>query len=86
MNLTELTPDSSTEYSLRNATKYLKRPIGKVPPIKKSDGGCSRNNLWKTKTFAQHVDKRFHPNRGLDTLPVLNSNDYLDKFPLLTPR
>jgi hypothetical protein len=26
-----------------------------------------------------------HPNPGLDTLPVLNSN-YLDKIPLVTPR
>jgi hypothetical protein len=33
--LTELTQDSSTEYSLWKATKYLKRPIAQVPPIKK---------------------------------------------------
>jgi hypothetical protein len=33
--LTELTQDSSTEFSLRKATKYLKRPIAQVPPIKK---------------------------------------------------
>jgi hypothetical protein len=30
--------------------------------------------------------KRFHPYLGLDTLPVLNFNDYLDKIPLVTPR
>jgi hypothetical protein len=33
--LIELTQDSSTEYSLWRATKYLKRPIAQVPPIKK---------------------------------------------------
>jgi hypothetical protein len=32
--LTELTQDSSTDYSLWKATKYLKRPIAQVPPIK----------------------------------------------------
>jgi hypothetical protein len=32
------------------------------------------------------LKKRFHPNPGLDTLPVLNSNYYLDKIPLVTPR
>jgi hypothetical protein len=34
----------------------------------------------------QHPEKRFHPYPGLSTLLVLNSNDYLDKIPLATPR
>jgi hypothetical protein len=34
----------------------------------------------------QHLEKKFHPYPGLDTLPVLNSNHYLDKIPLVTPR
>jgi hypothetical protein len=33
--LTELTPDSSTEYSLWKVMKYLKRPTAQLPPIKK---------------------------------------------------
>jgi hypothetical protein len=33
--LTVLTQDSSTDYSLWIATKYLKRPISQVPSIKK---------------------------------------------------
>jgi hypothetical protein len=57
-----------------------------VPPIKKSDGRWARNNLEEANTFAQHLEKRFHPYPGLDTLPVLNSNDYLDEIPLATPR
>jgi hypothetical protein len=57
-----------------------------VPPIKRTDGRWARNNLEKANTFAQHIERRFHPNPGLDTLPVLNSNDYLDKIPLTTPR
>jgi hypothetical protein len=36
--LTELTPDSSTEYSCWKAAKYLKQQIAQVPPIKKTDG------------------------------------------------
>jgi hypothetical protein len=33
--LTELSQDCSTDYSLWKATKYLKRSIAQVPPIKK---------------------------------------------------
>jgi hypothetical protein len=40
--------------------------------------------LEKANTFA-HLPKSFHPNPGLDLLPVLNSNDYLEKIPLVTP-
>jgi hypothetical protein len=36
--LSEFTADNSTEYSLWKATKYLKRPIAQVPPIKKKTG------------------------------------------------
>jgi hypothetical protein len=36
--------------------------------------------------WARHLEKKFHPYPGLDTLPVLNSNDYLDKMPLATSR
>jgi hypothetical protein len=71
--LIELTPDSSTEYSLRKVTKYLKRPIAQVPLIKKTDGRWAHNNLEKANTFAQHRENRCHPNSILDTLPVLQS-------------
>jgi hypothetical protein len=57
-----------------------------VPPIKTTDGRWARNNLEKANTFAQYLKRRFHPFPGLDTLPVLNANDYLDKIPLATPR
>jgi hypothetical protein len=84
--LTELTADNSTEYSLWKATKYLKRPVAQVPPIKKSDGKWARSNLEKANIFAQQLEKRFNPNPGSDTLPHLNHNDYLDKLPLVTPK
>jgi hypothetical protein len=42
--LRELTNDSSTEYSLWNTTKNLRRPIMQTPPIKKLDGSWTRNN------------------------------------------
>jgi hypothetical protein len=51
---------------------------------KKTDRRWARNNLEKVNTFARHLEKRFHPNPGLDTLPVLNLNDYLDSIPLVT--
>jgi hypothetical protein len=34
----------------------------------------------------QHLEKKFHPYPGLDILEVLNSNDYLDKIPLVISR
>jgi hypothetical protein len=52
----------------------------------KTDGRWAHNNLEKANTFAQHLEKRFHPYPGLGTLSVLNLNDYLDKIPLATPR
>jgi hypothetical protein len=57
-----------------------------VPPIKKQLEDGAHNNLENANTFVQHLEKRFHPNPGLDTLPFLNLNDYLDKIPLVTPR
>jgi hypothetical protein len=57
-----------------------------VPPIRKTNGRWARNNLEKVNKFAQQLAKRFDPYAGLGTLPVLNSNDYLDKIPLATPR
>jgi hypothetical protein len=53
---------------------------------KKTDERWARNNFEKANTFAQRLEKRFHPYPGLSTLPLLNSNDYLDKIPLVTPR
>jgi hypothetical protein len=53
---------------------------------KKTDGRWARNNSEKANTFAQHLVKRFNPYSGLGPLLVLNSNDYLDKIPLATPR
>jgi hypothetical protein len=38
-----------------------------------TDGRWARNNSEKANTFAQHLEKRFHPNPGLGTLLVLNS-------------
>jgi hypothetical protein len=59
--LAELTPDSSTEYSLWKATNYLKQPIAQLPP--KTDGRWACNNyvcttLCKTipsKSCSRHI-------------------------------
>jgi hypothetical protein len=45
-----------------------------------------RTYLEKANTFAQYLENRFYPYPGLDILLVLNSNHYLDKIPLVTPR
>jgi hypothetical protein len=82
--LIELTQDSRTEYSLWKVTKYLKRRVAQMTPIKRTDGRWGRNNLEKANTFAHHLEKRFLPGSGLARLPVVNSNDYLSKIPLFT--
>jgi hypothetical protein len=84
--LTDLTADSSTEYSLWKATKYLKRPTTQVPPIRRTDGKWARSNLEKATIFAQHLEQRFYPNPGPDSLPDLNPNESLDMIPLVTPK
>jgi hypothetical protein len=53
---------------------------------KKTDRKWARTSLEKASIFAQHLEKRFHPNPGSDTLSHLNHNDYLDKIPLVTPK
>jgi hypothetical protein len=52
----------------------------------KPDGKWARSNLEEANIFAQHLEKRFRPNSGSDTLPDLNHNDYLDKIPLVTTK
>jgi hypothetical protein len=66
--------------------KISKTTNSSSAPLKKTDGRSVYNNLEKANIFAQHLGKIFHPNPGLDTLPVLNANYYLDKIPLATPR
>jgi hypothetical protein len=73
--------DNSTE-----SYKIFKKAYCSSTTIKKTDGKWARSNLEKANIFAQHIEKRFHPNRGSDTLPDLNHNDYLDKIPLVTPK
>jgi hypothetical protein len=55
--LTELTQDSSTEYSLQKAIKYLKRPIAQVPPIKKQmeDGPVT---TWRKQIHLRNILKK----------------------------
>jgi hypothetical protein len=84
--LTELTPDISIDYTLWKVTKYLKGLTAQEPPFRKIDGRWARNNLDKANTFSEHLENRFHPNPRLYILPVLNSNDYLNKILLVTPR
>lgn len=57
-----------------------------MPPIRKPDRKWARNNLQKANIFAEHLKTRFHLNEGDDALLHLNSNNYLDKIPLVTPK
>ena len=65
--LSKVTADSSTDYSLWKATKYLKRPKMQVPALRKDSRSWARNNRERADAFAEHLQNRFQPNPGLDT-------------------
>ena len=69
--LNKVTADSSTDHSLWEATKYLKRPKIQVPALRKDSRNWARNNQERADAFAEHLQNRFQPNPGLSTLPEL---------------
>jgi hypothetical protein len=56
-----------------------------VPPIRGTDGGWARGSLGRASAFSRHLEGGFNPYPGLDMLPILNSNDCLDRIPLAAP-
>ena len=79
-----MTADSSTDYSLWKATKYLKRQKMQVPALRKDSRNWARNNQERADAFAEHLQNQFQPNPGLDILPELQRNDYSDTIFLVT--
>jgi hypothetical protein len=67
--LSELSNESSTDYSLWKATKKLKRPIMQNPPIRNEDASWARSNIQKANRFANHLENTFQPNEG-NELPI----------------
>jgi len=63
--LSKLSVTSETTYSLRKATKRLKRSQTYHPPIRNGssqDGSWARSEKEKAETFTNHLFKIFKPN------------------------
>lgn len=58
--LIELEPGNA-EHNIWNATKYLKRPVRRVPPVKTAAGVWCRSSQEKADAFADHLETSFQP-------------------------
>ncbi len=70
--LRSLTYDKDSDYSLWKATKYLKRPVMHIPPIRTNNGHLAKTKEEKAERFADHLERTFQPN-----LTTLNQQDTL---------
>lgn len=69
--LEDLSPKAETNYSLWKATKNLKRPQIKIPPIRKECGEWARSDEEKAIVFANHLERVFTPNPPQGTPHIL---------------
>jgi hypothetical protein len=53
--LQELTAEGETDYSLWRATKYLKRPVCHISPLRRENGTWAKENKEKAELFAEHL-------------------------------
>ena len=71
--LSGLSPDMDKDYSLWKATRLLKRPVTRVPPLRNSQGIWVRQDNEKAELFAQHLENVFKPhdiNSNIDISPT----------------
>lgn len=84
--LESLTYTKDTEYSLWKATKYLKRPVMHVPPIKTSDGSFAKTREEKAESFAEYLELTFKPHQttcnNQFVLPENSTTKLMQKIPL----
>lgn len=59
--LKSLDPHSNSENCLWYATKYLKRPCKRNPPIKDHSGNWCRSDKQKADAFGMHLEDTFRP-------------------------
>jgi hypothetical protein len=52
----------TADHSLWKATKQLKQPTQRIPPIRSADQTWARSDREKANTFAGHLEKTFKPN------------------------
>lgn len=69
--LESLTYSKDTDYSLWKATKYLKRPVIHIPPIKTSNDGLAKTKEQKAESFAEYLEQTFQPNQTTYRKPLV---------------
>jgi hypothetical protein len=85
--LRELTNEKETCYFLWKATKRMKRPIVHIPPIRKEDSSCTRDDQQEAELFADYLEQIFKPNeqqnRNKDQLILSEENE---EIPTVMPK
>lgn len=62
--LQNLIADEEVDYSLRKATRRIKRPSVHTPPIRETDGTWVNDNNQKVEVFTKrYLDETFKPNQ-----------------------
>ena len=64
--ITNLTNDARTEYSIRKATKKIKRPIAHIPPVKNREGNWAISTQERANLFAEYLEGVFQPYEDKD--------------------
>lgn len=59
--LTELSPCERGDKNLFNATRDVKKPIARIPPIQDPSGLWLKTNQDKSNAFAEHLEEQFSP-------------------------
>lgn len=80
----DLGPDKDKDYSLWKATRYIKRPITRIPPLRNDHGVWVRNEKEKAELFASHLQKVFEPHEDIqsstNTKPIYQRSIKIKKF------
>ena len=83
--LSGLSPDMDKDYSLWKATRLLKRPITRIPPLRNPQGIWVRQDHEKAELFAQHLKNVFKPH-DIKSNIVISPTYQLDQdFKRVTP-
>lgn len=81
-HLSDLKPGECGEKSLWNATRNIKRPITRIPPLLDSSGNWLKTPQEKADAFADHFENTFQPFPSLiddtEIIRVVNSPTQMD--------
>lgn len=81
--LAELRPTAEKDYSLWKATRRIKRPFVRIPPIRGEEGKWVRCDTEKAELFARHLSEVFQPHdiqSSIDPTPIYKTNQQIRLF------